>query len=526
MAFVFEDDTQPAQPSGFVFEDEPEAKARGFGEDLLRQAGLTGRAAITGVGDIANIIGGPIASLTGLRRPADIAEDVANRLGLPKPETGTEQFVQSAGRGVVGAGTIAGAGGALSNLPGKVGQFGKMLAMNPSGQLAGSVGATSGAELGSEIGLEGYENLIPAAVGAVTAQGLANAARRVPATVAAFGSDDYVIPPSQTKSPTALSRGMETLSGKAKTEQFASAKNQSITNQKVLADLGMPKDTQLSPEVLQAYRNAVFDAGYKPIMGSGVVTPDAALQGKLIDIAKPHVKQLKDFPNSPVARSVYTEVKSLFEASRNPFNADTAMNKIKELRELASKAYKADESSLGKSYKDMANAMEDQLARHLQKTGAPAETINAFKTARQNIAKSHSVEEAMVGSPETGYNINARKLAQMKQGGAPLSGGMKRAADYASAYPKSMTIPVAGATNPYTLTDLYTGGTLGGVGAGLSTLMGLGPVPGAALGVAGNALRPVARGVVLSQPWQKGMMQQSQQSQIANTLYPLIAASE
>lgn len=522
------DETPQINPAEIAW-DEPKQQEQptgGIGERLLRQAGLTGRAALTGLGDVANIVGGPVASLTGIRRPSDISEDIANRIGLPLPQSGTERFVQSAGRGVVGAGAMMGAGGALSGAGGNVGRFGKVLASNPSGQLAGSLGAAAGAELGNQVGLEGYAQLAPAILGAATAQGLTNAAKRVPITIGAIGGDDYVVPPSQTKKPTAISRGMEILSGKAKTEQFASAKNQAITNQRVLADLGMPKDTQLSPEVLQAYRNSVFDEGYRPIMGSGVVTPDAALQGKLIDIAKPHMKQLKDFPNSPVARSVYTEVKSLFDASRSPFNADTAMNKIKELRELASKAYKADESSLGKSYKDMANAMEDQLGRHLEKTGAPADTIKAFKTARQNIAKSHSVEEAMVGSPETGYNINARKLSQMKQGGAPLTGGMKRAADYASAYPKSMTIPVAGATNPYTLTDLYTGGTLGGVGAGLSTLAGLGPVPGAAMGIAGNALRPVARGLAMSQPWQKGMMQQSEQSTLANLLYSIMATNQ
>jgi hypothetical protein len=276
--------------------------------------------------------------------------------------------------------------------------------------------------------------------------------------------------------------------------------------------------------MLQSYRNAVFNEGYSPIAKIGAVTPDAKLQGDLLKIVAPHRKQLQDFPDSPVAKSVYTEVKNLFDSAQKPFNADTALAKIKELRELATKAYKTDETSLGKAYKDMANSLEDQIGRQLERSGADANAINAFRTARQNLAKSHTVEEAMVGSAETGYNINARKLSQLKQKGTPLTGGMKRAADFADSYPKSMTIPVAGATNPYTTTDLFTGGVSGMGGAGLASILGLDPITGAAIGIGGNLLRPVARKAVLSQPWQKALMQQSNQNRLSNLLYPSMAA--
>jgi len=480
---------------------------------------------IEGSGGLADIIGAPIAYMTGAKKPSVIASELATNIGLPKAETGIEKFSQSAGQALVGAGGFIKGGQLLSQLPGNVGKFGSLMAAQPASQGAAALGATAGAELGQEVGLTGYGSLAPAILGAAAAQGLVSGASRIPGAIKAFKKTDYVVPPSMTKKPTTLSRAMETLSGKAKTEQRAAVKNQTITNKMVLQDLGMPADTQLSPELLQSYRNTVFNEGYAPIAKTGSVVPDAKLQGDLLSIVKPHRKQLHDFPDSPVAKKVYEEVKSLYDASKGKFGADTAMTKIKELRELATKAYKGDEASLGKSYKDMANALEEQISRHLERSGAPLDTVKAFRTARQNIAKSHTVEEAMVGGAETGFNINARKLAQLKHGGAPLTGGMKRAAEFASSYPKSMTVPVAGATNPYTLPDLWMGGATGMGGAGLAKLLGVDPLVGAALGMAGTAMRPVARGVVLSQPWQQALMQQSEPNTLAQLIQSTMATN-
>lgn len=496
---------------------------RSISDELARQAGLTGRAVVEGVGGLADIVGAPIASMTGLRKPSQIASEFGTSIGLPQPETGTERFVGQAGQALVGAGGIVKGGQALAKMGGNTGRFGEMLATQPASQGAAALGSVAGAELGKEAGLTGYGALVPAVLGAATAQGLLSGGQRLGQAAKAIGTDDYVVPPSMTEKPTALARGMETLSGKAKTEQLASSKNQAITNKRVLKDLGMPENTQLSPEMLQSYRNAVFNEGYAPIAKLGQVTPDAKLQGDLLAIVKPHRKQLQDFPDSPVAKSVYAEVRNLFDAAQKPFNADTALAKIKELRELATKAYKGDETSLGKAYKDMANSLEDQIGRQLERSGAGPDALKAFRTARQNIAKSHTVEESMVGSAETGYNINARKLAQLKRGGTPLTGGMERAAGFAESYPKSMTVPVAGATNPYTTTDLFTGGVSGMGGAGLAAMLGLDPVTGALIGVGGNVLRPVARELVLSQPFQRALMQQGEVNSLSRLLQPAMA---
>lgn len=510
-------------PSPEQWLEQQQPQQEGVANQIGRQAGLTGRAAIEGIGSVADIVGAPIASMTGLRKPSTIASELGTSFGLPQPQTGTERFVNQAGQALVGAGGLIKGGQALAQMGGNVGKFGGMLSSQPASQGAAALGAVSGAEIGHQAGLDGYGAMIPAVLGAATAQGLLSGGQRLGQAVKAIGDEGYVVPPSMTKAPTAMARGLETLSGKAKTEQLASSKNQYFTNKQVLKDLGMPENTQLSPEMLQSYRNAVFAEGYDPISKIGLITPDAKLQGDLLKIVAPHRKQLQDFPDSPVARSVYEEVRNLFDAAKSPFNADTSLAKIKELRELATKSYKADETSLGKAYKDMANSLEDQIGRQLERSGASPDALRAFKTARQNIAKSHTVEESMVGSSETGYNINARKLAQLRKGGAPLTGGMGRAAGFAESYPKSMTVPVSGATNPYSTTDLFTGGMSGIGGAGLASLLGLDPITGALIGVGGNVMRPVAREAMLSQPFQQALMQKGETNSLSRLLQSTMA---
>lgn len=121
-------------------------------QQLGTQAGLTGRAALEGIGDVAGIIGNPIAAITGARRPSVIATDIANRMGLPTPQNDTQRLVNAAGRGVVGAGSMIGVGGALSQAPSALGKFGSLLAAQPVAQATSAGLGAGGAELARQSG--------------------------------------------------------------------------------------------------------------------------------------------------------------------------------------------------------------------------------------------------------------------------------------------------------------------------------------------------------------------------------------
>lgn len=120
--------------------------------DLQRQAGLTGRATIEGLGDVAGIVGNPIAAMTGARRPAEIASELATDIGLPQPATENEQFVNLAGRNVVGAGTMLGAGQSMANIPGMIGKTGQFFAAQPGLQIAQTLSGTAAQEAAKRSG--------------------------------------------------------------------------------------------------------------------------------------------------------------------------------------------------------------------------------------------------------------------------------------------------------------------------------------------------------------------------------------
>lgn len=125
-------------------------------DQLGRQAGLTARYGIEGIGDVVGIVQNPLSVITGgaIPRAQDVYPALATRMGLPQPETEGEKLVGAASRGVVGAGTTAGAGGLSTQAPGLIGQAGKFFATQPAAQLTAAATGAGSAELArqSDIG--------------------------------------------------------------------------------------------------------------------------------------------------------------------------------------------------------------------------------------------------------------------------------------------------------------------------------------------------------------------------------------
>lgn len=242
----------------------------------------------------------------------------------------------------------------------------------------------------------------------------------------------YLIPPSQVK-PTLANRTIEGFAGKISTAQNASLANQGVTNSLIQKGLGLPADQPLTVDALKAIRNTAGNA-YDAIGSAGIIKPTQAYSDALDKIIAPYQKAAAGFPDAK-PNPIIAEISSL----KSPeFDASSALAKIKELRESADSAYAKGDKNVGKALKDGANALEDAIDTHLQQSGASQGVLQNFRDARQLIAKTYSVENAL--NPASG-NVDAAKLAAALKKGRPLSGELKQAAEFAGQFPKAAQTP-------------------------------------------------------------------------------------
>lgn len=340
------------------------------------------------------------------------------------------------------------------------------------------VGGVAGGALGFGVG-KGIGALAGKVADSAAAKGVLNAPRD---TVAATARDaGYVIPPTQTN-PSMLNSTLEGLSGKIKTAQKASVKNQEVTNHLAAESLGLDPAQPITRDALNGIRRAAGQA-YDAVSNAGQITPTAAYTQALDDIARPYVQAAQGFPNA-APHPVLAQIDGLRSSS---FDAASAVAKIKSLRAQADTAYRSGDKEVGGALKSGANALEDAIDTHLQSTGAPSDLLNNFRDARQTIAKTYSVENALNDS--TG-NVNAGKLASQLARGKPLSDGLKTIAQVGQTFPtaaKEVTSSMPGVSplDFFAALHLATKSALGGA-ASVATL----------------GARPLLRAGILSRPYQ------------------------
>jgi hypothetical protein len=117
--------------------------------DIPRQLGLTARYGLEGLANTAQIVTEParyitdrLTGMTGKTRPLGAeASFLADRIGLPSPQTSNERVIGDASRLVAGAGGLAGTARLASSLPGAAGTVMEGLAANPTAQLTSAAGA-------------------------------------------------------------------------------------------------------------------------------------------------------------------------------------------------------------------------------------------------------------------------------------------------------------------------------------------------------------------------------------------------
>jgi len=309
----------------------------------------------------------------------------------------------------------------------------------------------------------------------------------------------YVIPPTQVK-PSLVNRLLEGTAGKISTAQNASFKNQQVTNQLAAKSLGLPEDTVISPDVLANLRTTAGKA-YENLGATGTIKTSPKFNQALdnIQVYKDAKIAEAQFPTGK-ANPIIETIDSLRSPS---FDVSSAISKINVLRNDADIAYRTGDKALGKANKEASQVLENTIENYLANS-KQTDLLQKFKDARQLIAKTYSVENAL---NQTTGSIDAKKLAAQLAKGKPLSGELKQSAQFAQAFPTATQTTERMGSIPQ-ISPLDVGGAALTSG-GAYFAGGEGATP---LGFATLLARPTLRAAALSKPVQSRLTNQQMQN--------------
>lgn len=447
---------QQAQPQQSFLQREAEFLTSP--ERIGRQIGLTGRYLTEGVVGLGDVLATPVReALNVFLSPESRIQPLAPQLtaGLPQPQTGTERVVGDISRTLAGTGATMG----LAGLAQPISQAGRAiqtaLTSGAGGQARGAIGAGAGAGLAREAGADALGQTVAGLAGGIAGAGktvtggdirkLQNAGRD---QILKEGQKaGYVNLPSQVGAGGG-SRALETLSGKFKAEELASAKNQQVTNSLARKYLGLPDDAPLTTETLDALREqagAVYQtASELPAGQVGTQTSKSLATG-----------QKTTTPIMKSGAQLIEEIKLARDDARSAWKAfNFGSDKPTQARNAAINADKRVET------------LEKELESLAKQNNQP-QLINALKNARQEIAKIYTVDKAL--NDATG-SVDAKVIGKQLEKGVPISKELAIAGKYAQAFPK-VNKPVSEMPNPFSIYDVI--GTSFGAGAGNPLLFGL-----------------------------------------------------
>jgi len=328
------------------------------------------------------------------------------------------------------------------------------------------------------------------------------------------------VAPSEAQGRGLSATALNATAGKIATEGAISVENAKGIHNMVARDIGMPENTPLTPEVLSDARRAAHEAGYVPLRELGTIVPDEKYFKALDDLASAEKNAAKSFP-----KAATTDARKLAsDLSVAEFDSSAAVDQIAELRAAADKAFMSGDKKLGGVNKKAAQALEDTLDSHLEKTGQ-GQLLDQYRKSRQLIAKTYTVENSI--NKATGI-VDPQALAraiQSKSGGA-ISGLTRDAGEFAKAFPKS-TIKLESAVGR-NISKLDA--TLGGLSGGAALLHGGLSLANAPLAIAATVAPTLisagARKAVLSNRYQKGQLPQYTANKNALSRIPEYTKSE
>lgn len=289
-------------------------------------------------------------------------------------------------------------------------------------------------------------------------------------------------PPSAADNPGLVNNALSSLGGEVKTAQLASVKNQVVTNKLAAKALGLPEDTQLTDQTFRMVRDQASQA-YKAVANSvPEIKPDVQFKTEVAKLGGRSGAAAQAFPNLMKNDAIKEIVDELGSAGN--FSPQAGIDLVRELRAAATAHLKAigdpAKHALGHAQKQAADAIDSLIERNLTAAGKP-EAVQAYRDARQLIAKSHDVEAA---TNTANGNVAAHDLARMAGKGRPLSGELKTIAETAEAFPKATQSP-----------EKFGGNKRWSAVDAIAALAATSGHPGL---LAGIVARPVARELALS----------------------------
>jgi len=317
-------------------------------------------------------------------------------------------------------------------------------ATNPAQALMGITSAVAGKAMYDATGNSALAATASLAPGMLASRRVAPAATTRSNTIASAQAEGYVVPPSQAGAGWFNNR-LESIAGKAALNQDSVLRNQAVTDRLGARSVGLGPNDMVTPEVLAARRIEVGRAGYAPLDRLGTVPTTPRYANEILDIENRY-----GAPTSPITSLRTPAVSELAtELLPTEFTGRDINLLIQNLREGGNKrsriAYGGNEAdrTLGRAQVAGSRALENLVTEHLNQFG-PSNVVPQLRDARHEIAKMHTVEEAL--NPATG-DLNAHVFGRRILAGKPLRGDQEIIGNFAAAFPQ-LTRPRAGTPTP------------------------------------------------------------------------------
>lgn len=322
----------------------------------------------------------------------------------------------------------------------------------------------------------------------------------------------YVVPPATARPDSVLAGFAEGAAGKLTTAQRAASANQSVTNRLAAQAVGMADDGTVTREGLETIR-AEAGAAHEALRNFGrEIASDTEYRVGISEAVRSIESAANKFP-----ALVSDKILKVSQQLAQPrFSADEAVGAIRLLRGEADTAYRAGNGELGKAYRSLSNTFEGLVERNLARSGEGTELLENFRNARELIAKTYSIQNAMRGE-----NVDAQALGRALDRGKYLSGTLRQIAQFAQRFPKAARVtPATESLPPYSPIDIWTMAASGAAGAASGH-------PAAFLPMAYSAGRPLLRNFLLSPAGQSALVNGVPQNALqatAGALPPVVNA--
>lgn len=327
-------------------------------------------------------------------------------------------------------------------------------------------------------------------------------------TVAPLMDSGYGVTPQQAGAGV-MQRDMAALANRVQLERDLSHKNAPVTNQLARDDIGMPADRSINDATLDRAADP-YNQVYDQVSKLGTISPSRSYRQAVAQV--PERAGANGAFGFDVPQRGIDRLRSY--AQIGDFDAGDAVARIKSLRAEANRidrspTYVPDGDALATINRGIANALEDELDRHVQQVTQPItlpggqtivpstvapDLLSQFREARVRLGKINDIRSALNGN-----DVDASKILQRRRRGAQLTGGLNTIADMAENADRSVQVPNKIRDHPLGLLDF---GLAGLGGAGHAAVAGsIGAIHPA--GFAALFARPLIRRALTSKLYQK-----------------------